>query len=70
MTINRAPYQPCLISENSLRKSKTLMRKRIKAYRDEIRISDDEQFIEARRRKIYLLKLIVKDMTILINDLQ
>lgn len=49
--------------------SKKLMTKKIRTYQEDIRESEDPDFITGRRQKIRLLKMIVSDLKELIEIL-
>jgi hypothetical protein len=54
-----------------VQRSKNLIQKKIRAYRDELRYNKtDDEFVKSRRDKIHKLKIIAQELGVLIRQLK
>lgn len=54
-----------------VKRSRALIQKKIRSYRDELRYNiADEDFVQSRREKIYKLRIISQELGILIKQLK
>lgn len=59
-----------LINPDNLETSYKAIQKRIRLYRDEIQYSNDNDFINAKKRRIEMLRVISEELRMLIDSLK
>ena len=60
-----------MIYLEDIQRSRKLIQRKIRSYRDELRYNmTDEDFVEARREKIHKLKIISQELGVLIKQLK
>ena len=59
-----------LINPEDLKVSRANIQKRIRAYRDEIMYSNDNEFKKAKSRRIEMLRIIAEELRLLIETIQ
>jgi hypothetical protein len=69
MFATKVSISPVFIDEVALRRSRRLMRKKVRSFRDDIRANpSDVEFINSRQEKIKVLNIIIKEMSELIDN--